>query len=183
MIEDDELETALGAGGALEAAIEAREQGLLRFIGITSHTLHAPQIHLKALQHFDFTSVLLPYNFPLMQDANYAAEFNRLAAICKEKNVALQTIKSICRRPWAEDMKHFASCWYEPLVDQAAVDLAVSYVLGQPLLFLNTVGDIHVLPKVLDAASRFQALPSEQVMVKLVAEQVMVPLWPEHEAI
>jgi aryl-alcohol dehydrogenase-like predicted oxidoreductase len=181
VIEDIELETALGSGGALEAAIEAREQGLVRYIGITSHTLHAPLIHMRALQQFDFTSVLLPCNFPLMQDAHYAANFNQLAQICKEKNVAFQTIKSICRRPWAPGMDHFASCWYEPLIDQPAIDLAVAYVLGQPQNFLNTVGDIHVLPKVLDAASRFQTLPTDQEMFDLVAKQEMVPLWPEHE--
>jgi aryl-alcohol dehydrogenase-like predicted oxidoreductase len=183
VVEDSELETALGPDGALEAAKEAREQGLVRYIGITSHTLHAPLIHIRALQHFDFTSVLLPCNFPLMQDAHYAANFNRLAALCKEKNVALQTIKSICRRPWAPGMEHFASCWYEPLVDQQAVDLAVAYVLGHPQYFLNTVGDIHVLPKVLDAASRFQAPPTNQEMLDLVAQQELVPLWPEHEPI
>jgi aryl-alcohol dehydrogenase-like predicted oxidoreductase len=183
VIEDSELDTVLGSGGALEAAKEARDQGLVRFIGITSHTLHAPLIHLHALENFEFTSVLLPNNFPLMQDAHYAANFKRLAAVCKEKKVALQTIKSICRRPWAEDRPHFASCWYEPLVDQVAVDLAVSYVLGQPQLFLNTVGDIHVLPQVLDAASRFKAAPTEQEMLDLTASQEMVPLWPEHEPI
>jgi aryl-alcohol dehydrogenase-like predicted oxidoreductase len=183
VVEDGELETALGSGGALEAAKEARDQGLVRFIGITSHTLHAPLIHIRALQQFDFTSVLLPYNFTLLQDAHYAANFNRLAAVCKEKNVALQTIKSICRRPWAPGKDHFASCWYEPLVDQPAVDLAVAYVLGHPQLFLNTVGDIHSLPQVLDAASRFKALPTQQAMLDLVASQEMVPLWPEHEPI
>jgi aryl-alcohol dehydrogenase-like predicted oxidoreductase len=183
VVEDGELDTALGSGGALAAAKEARDQGLVSFIGITSHTLHAPLIHLRALQQFDFDSVLLPYNFPLFQDAHYAANFNRLAAVCKERNVALQTIKSICRRPWAPGMAHFASCWYEPLVDQPAVDQAVSYILGNPQLFLNTVGDIHVLPQVLDAASRFQALPTQQAMLNLVAQQEMVPLWPEHEPI
>jgi aryl-alcohol dehydrogenase-like predicted oxidoreductase len=181
VIEDGELDTALGAGGALEAALEAREKGLLRFIGITSHTLHSPQIHLKALEQFNFTSVLLPYNYPLMKFGHYARHFKRLAAVCEEKQVALQTIKSICRRPWAPGMKHFASCWYEPLMEQDAVDRAVWYVLGNAQLFLNTVGDIHALPKVLDAASRYQALPSDEEMAGLVKQQEMVALWPEHE--
>jgi len=178
VLEDSELETALGPGGALEAAVEARDQGLVRFIGITSHTLHAPVIHLKALERFDFTSVLLPCNFPLMQNQHYARDFHRLVAVCKEKNVAVQTIKSVCRRPWAPEKPHFAACWYEPLTDQPAVDLAVAYVLGQPQLFLNTVGDIHVLPKVLDAASHVKALPTDQEMLNLVSEQQMAPLWP-----
>ncbi len=181
VIEDNELETVLGPGGALEAAVEARDKGLVRFIGITSHTLHAPEIHIKALQKFDFTSVLLRCNFTLMQDAHYAANFSRLAALCKEKNVAMQTIKSICRRPWQAGVEHFADCWYEPLTDQAAVDKAVWYVIGRPQLFLNTVGDIHVLPKVLEAASHPRPQPTDEEMQALVAEQAMVPLWPEHE--
>jgi len=181
VIEDDEMEIALGPGGVLEAALEARDQGLVRFIGITSHTLHAPVIHMRALERFAFYSVLLPYNYPLMQIPEYASNFNRLAEVCREKNVALQTIKSICRRPWG-DSQRFAACWYMPLTDQPAVDKAVSYILGRPQLFLNTVGDIHVLPKVLEAASSFQALPSDAEMAALVAEQEMLPLWPEHEA-
>ena len=150
--EDEELETALGPGGALEAAVEARQEGLVRFIGITSHTLHAPAIHMRALERFDFTSVLLPYNYPLMQIPQYAQGFKQLAAICKERGVAMQTIKAVCRRPWAENGEHFANCWYEPLVEQADIDQAVGYVLAQPQLFLNSVGDIQVLAKVLPGA-------------------------------
>jgi aryl-alcohol dehydrogenase-like predicted oxidoreductase len=182
--QDHELEAVLGPGGALEAAIEARDQGLVRFIGITSHTLHSPTIHRMALEQFDFTSVLLPLNYPLFQNKEYMADFDRLVEICKEKNVAMQTIKSICRRPWAENQERFASCWYEPLMDQDAVDMAVNWVLsynGKP--FLNSVGDIHVLPKVLDAASRYTGQqPSEEDMENLTSQQEMVPLWPEHEA-
>lgn len=182
VIEDSEMEIALGPGGALEAAVEAKQQGLVRFIGITSHTLHSPVIHLNALQRYDFVSVLLPYNYTLMQNPHYAANFNKLAQVCQEKNVALQTIKSICRRPWAQGAEHFAACWYEPLTDQSAVDMAVSYVLGRPQLFLNTVGDIYVLPKVFEAATRVTGVPSNEQMDALVEEQSMVALWPEHEA-
>jgi aryl-alcohol dehydrogenase-like predicted oxidoreductase len=182
--QDSELEAVLGPGGALEAAIEARDQGLVRFIGITSHTLYAPTIHMKALERFDFTSVLLPLNFPLFQNEQYAADFRRLMEVCEEKKVAVQTIKSICRRPWQEGGERFAACWYEPLMDQQAVDQAVNWVLGFPgQPFLNSVGDIHVLPKVLDAASRFSGQqPSDQEMEQLVGQQSMEPLWPEHEA-
>jgi predicted aldo/keto reductase-like oxidoreductase len=180
--QDDELDAVLSDDGALKAAVEARDEGLLRFIGITSHTLYAPAIHMRALENFDFTSVLLPYNFPLMQNPMYAEGFNQLVEICQAKNVAVQTIKSICRRPWESEEKHFASCWYEPLTDQDAVDLAVSYVLGRPQLFLNTVGDIYQLPKVLEAASNFSKKPSDQQMEKLTEQYGMVPLWPEHEA-
>jgi diketogulonate reductase-like aldo/keto reductase len=182
VITDEELETVLGPGGALEAAVEARQQGLVRFIGITSHTLHAPQIHTRALDRFEFDSVLLPLNYPIYQDPAYRSEFDAVVQKCNRKTVAVQTIKSICRRPWG-DQKHFAACWYEPLTDQAAVDKAVDWVLAQPAgVFLNTVGDIHVLPKVLDAASRFTGqAPSEEAMRQMVADYEMIPLWPEPE--
>jgi predicted aldo/keto reductase-like oxidoreductase len=182
VIEDEELETALGPGGALEACIEAREQGLVRFIGITSHTMHAPEIHMKALERFDFTSVLLPLNYPLFQDPQYRKNFEALAQVCKAKNVAMQTIKSICRRPWPEGEQHFAACWYEPLTDQSAIDKAVAYVLGNPAgVFLNTCGDIHMLPKVLEGASHFSGkAPSDAEMQQMVEQYDMVPLWPVH---
>lgn len=184
VIEDAEMEIALGPGGALEAAIEAREQGLVRFIGITSHTLHAPVIHRRALERFAFDSVLLPLNFTLYQDERYRADFLALTEICNARNIAIQTIKSICRRPWSEGQEHFADCWYEPLAEQSAVDQAVAWVLGHPAqVFLNAVGDIHMLPKVLEAASRFNGQqPTDAAMYSLVDQYDMIPLWPEHAA-
>lgn len=179
---DEELEQAMGSGGALEAAVEARDEGLVRFIGITSHTLYAPTIHRKALERFDFTSVLLPYNYPLIQIPAYAEDFRALMQVCAEKGVAMQTIKSICRRPWSEQAERFSASWYEPLNDQTAIDTAVSYVLGQPQLFLNTVGDVKMLPKVLEAAKNFERLPSDAQMEQMSQEYEMVPLWPEHQA-
>ena len=178
----DELETALGPGGALEAAIEAREQGLVRFIGITSHTTLAPVVHRQALERFPFDSVLLPLNFPLYQNPQYRADFEALAAICQERGVAMQTIKSVCRRPWPEGAERYANSWYEPLVEAAAVEKAVHWVLGHPAQpFLNTVADIHQLPGVLKAADKFPGYPPEDAeMYALVQEFQMVPLWPEH---
>jgi aryl-alcohol dehydrogenase-like predicted oxidoreductase len=177
VIEDDEWETATGPGGALEAAIEARQQGLVRYIGITSHTLHAPVIHKKSLERFDFDSVLLPYNYMLMQNPTYAADFEALVTLAQAKNVAVQLIKTAQRRPWSEQQSHFAATWYEPFMDQASIDLAVHYALGRAGTFVNTAGDVHVLPKVLDAASRFEAAPSDADMQAQVARLGMAPLF------
>jgi predicted aldo/keto reductase-like oxidoreductase len=181
--QDAELDQVLGPDGALRAAVEAREQGLVRFIGITSHTLHAPVIHKRALEHFDFDSVLLPLNFPTYQIPQYREDFDALTRVCKEKNVVMQTIKSICRRPWGQNVERFAATWYEPLTEQSALNLAVAWVLGHPAgVFLNTAGDIHVLPKVLQAAEHFTGQqPSDDAMEKLVADYEMLPLWPEME--
>lgn len=177
LVPPNEWETALGPGGALEALVEAREQGLVRFIGVTGHDLTVPAMHLKSLERFDFDTVLLPYSFILMQNQQYAADFEKLLQVCQARNVAVQTIKSITRRPWPEQQAHTHSTWYEPMTEQSEIDLAVNWVLGREGVFLNTVGDIHVLPKVLDAASRFQARPSRANMAEQVARQHMAPLF------
>lgn len=176
LFEPDEWEVAMGPGGALEAAVEAREKGLVRFIGVTGHGLTVPRMHMRSLERFDFDSVLLPRNYPLMQNPQYAADFDALAKVCQERNVAVQTIKSMCRRPWG-DRPHTRNTWYQPLEDQAAVDKATHWLLGHPGVFLNTSADTHVLPKILDAASRFEAAPSDEQMKELVKQQEMEPLW------
>lgn len=176
LVDPEEWKVAMGPAGALEAAIEAREQGLTRFIGVTGHEIVAPAMHLRSLARFDFDSVLLPYNYPLMQNPQYAADFAALMAVCQERNVAVQTIKGLARRRWG-DRPQTRATWYEPLEEQADIDLAVWYVLGWSEVFLNTPGDIHVLPKVLDAASRFERAPSDAEMQALVARQEMVPMF------
>ncbi|HUX86936.1 MAG TPA: aldo/keto reductase [Chloroflexota bacterium] len=176
LAQPEEWDVAMGPDGALRAAIEAREEGLVRFIGVTGHGLGIPKMHLRSLERFDFDSVLLPYNYVLIQNAEYAADFEALVAVCKQRNVAVQTIKSITRAPWG-DRPHTTSTWYEPLQDQADIDRAVHWVLGRPGIFLNTVGDIHVLPKVLDAANRFQRRPSDSEMSQVVKAQQMEPLF------
>ncbi|GIV76384.1 MAG: oxidoreductase [Litorilinea sp.] len=176
LVHPDDWDVAMGPGGALEALVEAREQGLVRFIGVTGHGLHAPAMHRRSLEHFDFDSVLLPYNYPMMQNTRYAQDFERLFALCQERNVAVQTIKSITRGPWATH-ERTRSTWYQPLEDQADIDVAVHWVIGRPGLFLNTVGDIHLLPKVLDAASRFERRPSDEEIAAVVNRQHMTPLF------
>jgi aryl-alcohol dehydrogenase-like predicted oxidoreductase len=161
-----EWDIALSAGGALEACIEARDEGLVRFIGVTGHGLSIPKMHQRSLARHDFDSVLCPYNWVQMQDPRYAQTFDELAAMCDERNVALQTIKSLASKPW-EGREHTASTWYEPLTDQADVDLAVSWVLGNPQVFLLTTGDVDVLPKLLEAAERAGERPPDEAMAKL----------------
>lgn len=176
LVDPSEWEVAMGPGGALEAAIEAREQGLVRYIGVTGHDTAVAAMHKRSLERFDFDSVLLPYNYVVMQSCQYAADFEALMAICEKRNVAVQTIKSISRRPWGDNPPTRA-VWYEPLEDQADIDRAVHWVLGRPGIFLNTVGDIYLLPQVLDAASRFQSAPSDEEMKDLLTKLEMAPLF------
>ena len=158
-----EWDIALSPGGALEACLEARDEGLVRFIGVTGHGLSIPKMHLRSLERFAFDSVLCPYNHVQMQDTRYAETFDELAAVCTERNVALQTIKSLAYRPW-EGREHTAATWYEPLTEQPDIDRAVSWVLGNPQPFLLTTGDVDVLPKLLDAAERHLVRPSDDEM-------------------
>jgi aryl-alcohol dehydrogenase-like predicted oxidoreductase len=169
-------ETALAADGALEAALEAREEGLVRFIGVTGHGLSVPEMHRRSLERFPFDSVLLPYNYVQMQDARYAATFEAVAAVCAERNVALQTIKSLARRRW-DGRTATAATWYEPLREQADIDLAVHWVLGRPEAFLLTTGDVELLPRLLDAAERFERRPSDEQMDALAARADAEPLF------
>jgi len=161
-----EWDIALSPGGALEACLEAREEGLVRFIGVTGHGLSIPKMHQRSLGRFHFDTVLCPYNWVQMQDPRYAETFNGLAELCQERDVALQTIKSLAYKPW-EGRAKTASTWYEPLQDQAEIDLAVSWVLADPQVFLLTTGDVDVLPKLLDAAERAGERPSDEQMAQL----------------
>jgi aryl-alcohol dehydrogenase-like predicted oxidoreductase len=169
-------ETALGPDGALEAAIEAREEGLVRFIGVTGHGLTVPEMHRRSLDRFAFDSVLLPYNYVQMQDPYYREKFEALAAVCAERAVALQTIKSLAWRRW-EGRPTTAATWYEPLREPADIDLAAHWVLGRPEVFLLTTGDVDILPRLLDAAERFEQRPSDDQTAELAARRDVQPLF------
>ena len=144
----------------------------MRFIGVTGHGLSVPKMHTRSLGRFDFDSVLCPYNFVQMRDDRYAQTFDELAALCAERDVALQTIKSLARAPW-EGREKTASTWYEPLTDQADIDHAVHWVLGNPQVFLLTTGDVDVLPKLLDAAARYETRPGDEEMESLRAHRAL----------
>jgi aryl-alcohol dehydrogenase-like predicted oxidoreductase len=166
----------MGAGGALEAMVEAREQGLVRFIGVTGHGWTIPAMHKRSLARFDFDAVLMPYNFALHQNERYRRDFEGVLAICRERNVAVQVIKSIARGPWATAERARAT-WYEPLEAQADIDRAVHWTLGLPDVFVNTVGDVGLLARVLDAARRFERPPSDAEMAAMFESQRMSSLF------
>jgi aryl-alcohol dehydrogenase-like predicted oxidoreductase len=176
LVHPAEWDLALSEDGALRAAVEAREEGLARFIGVTGHGLTVAEMHSRSLERFAFDSVLLPYSHVIVQDAQYARDFERVLATCRERNVAVQTIKGIARGPWGSS-EHSAATWYEPLVEQAHIDLAVHWVLGEPGVFLNSAGDLEILPRVLDAAERFASRPGEAEMAQLLSEKRLSSLF------
>ena len=176
LVDPDEWEPVFGGGGAIEALIEAQAEGLVRYIGVTGHGVTVARQHLRSLEQYPFDSVLLPYNYPMSLNAEYLADFEELAAVCAERGVALQTIKAITRGPWG-DRQPTATTWYEPLSEQSAIDIAVAWVLGRDGVFLNSVGDIHLLPKVIDAAERFASRPNDQQMRELQEAFGLEPLF------
>jgi len=166
----------MGSDGALKAAVEAREQGLVKYIGVTGHGYTVAAMHKRSLEHFEFDTVLLPYNYVMMQNPEYAADFESLLKICKDRKVAVQTIKSLARGPWGES-KRIRTTWYEPFEDQIDIDRAVHWVLKREGIFLNTSADIHILPKILDAASRFEIGPLEEEMQEKATKLEMRPIF------
>ena len=171
-----EWDTALSPGGVIEAAVDARAEGLVRFIGVTGHGSQIAANHRRSLERFDFDSVLLPFNYVTMHLPYYAENFEALVKTCAERKVAVQTIKSIALRPWLGRRRTRAT-WYEPLENQADIDLAVWWVLGRHGVFLNTVGDVELLPRVLDAAERFEKRPSEDDVAGMLERSKTQPLF------
>ncbi len=157
-------ETAMSADGALKALVEFRDQGLTRYIGVTGHGVTTPAMHLKSIGRFPFDSVMLPYNCSMMQNPQYKEDCLKLFNLCKEKNIAVQVIKTLAKGPWqVEEAQRGFTTWYEPLSNQDDINTAVSWALANPQVFLNTPADIDLLPKVLQAAERFRPdIPQEK---------------------
>jgi aryl-alcohol dehydrogenase-like predicted oxidoreductase len=177
LVDETEWDTAFSPDGALRAAVEARDAGLVRFIGVTGHGLRAPVQHHRALDRFPFDSVLFPYNYVQLRDAGYAADVTALMRTCEQRGVAMQTIKAITLGPWHAERPPTPTTWYEPLSDPRDIEVAMRWVLGDPRVFLNTVGDVGLLPLVLDAASRGGPRPSDAEMAELLKRREMSPLF------
>jgi aryl-alcohol dehydrogenase-like predicted oxidoreductase len=181
LVDEQEWETALGSGGAVEALAEARDRGLVRFIGVTGHGTRVAAMHRRSLERFPFDSVLLPCNFTMLSQPAYAADFEVLVDLCRERGVAVQIIKSVARRRWPDDSQRRFS-WYEPLRDPDAIGRAVHFVLSRPGLFLNTSSDATLLRPILDAAREIADPPPTADLEADVARFAMRPLFLPGEA-
>ena len=181
LVDEAEWQTAMGPNGALEALIEARDVGLVRFIGVTGHGTRVAAMHLRSLEQFDFDSVLLPYNFSMMQQPQYADEFDTLVALCEQRQVAVQTIKSIARRRWTDQDEDKRFSWYMPIREPEALRRAVHFVLARPGLFLNTSSDATILAEALTAAadwtSESAAAPDDAALTRDVVSMGIEPLF------
>jgi aryl-alcohol dehydrogenase-like predicted oxidoreductase len=176
LVEPDEWEAAHGPGGAVEALSRARDEGLARFIGVTGHGMRIAAMHLRSLERFDFSSVLLPYNYAMMSDDRYRADVEALLRVCEQRGVAVQTIKSVARRRWPGGAEPQFS-WYEPLPSGEALVRAVRYVLGRPGLFLNSSSDVRLLRPTLEAAAAGGQVPADGEMAADAQRHQIEPLF------
>ncbi len=175
LVKDDEWDVAMNEGGALEAFVEARQKGMARFLGVTGHGKAAPAMHLRSLARFDFDSVLFPWNWPLSNDPAYAAAVRTLLYICKTRNVAVQLIKAFLRRPWGE-RPHARATWYEPLDTPQDIGMALGWALSVEGVFVNSAGDIHLLPTIIKEAVKAPSSPSGESMTEMAQRLGMTDL-------
>ena len=176
LVEPDEWEIAHGNGGAIEGLVRAREEGLVRFIGVTGHGNRIANMHLRSLERFDADAVLLPYNFTLLDNGGYRHDVDRLLEVCEARDVAVQTIKSVARGRWSPEITRRFS-WYEPITDPDAIGRAVRFVLARPGLFLNSSSDAHLLRTTLEAAAAGEPTPTDAEMVADIQAQGITPLF------
>jgi len=158
----EELDAVTMKGGALEAFVEARQRGLINFIGITGHGAQAPQIYLEALRRFDFDSVLFPLNFVQFANPEFRKNAEALIATCKAKDVGTMVIKTITKAPWGE-RQHTATTWYEPFDQMDEIQRAVNFALSYEVAGLCTAGDTRILPTLLKACENFKRLNSSEM--------------------
>jgi aryl-alcohol dehydrogenase-like predicted oxidoreductase len=177
LVDEPGWQQAFGPGGAVEALAEARERGLVRFLGVTGHGTRAAAMHLASLERFPFDSVLLPYSYSMLAAPAYAADVERLLALCAERGVAVQTIKAIARRRWPEGSSERRFSWYEPIRDAEALGRAVRFVLARPGLFLNSSSDATLLAAVLAAAEAPAPAPVPHELDADAARLAIAPLF------
>jgi diketogulonate reductase-like aldo/keto reductase len=177
LVEPDEWDIAHAPGGAVEALGRARDEGLVRFLGVTGHGLRIPRMHLRSLERYPFDSVLLPYSFVQLQDGDYRRDAEELLAVCAERQVAVQTIKALARRRWPDGHDGPRFSWYEPLPGDDAIARSVHWVLADPQVFLNSSSDTRLLEATLTAAGRTGPAPADDELRADVAALAMTPLF------
>ncbi|MBA7707554.1 hypothetical protein ES703_116429 [subsurface metagenome] len=148
------LNAVLGPRGALEAVLEAKEQGLVRHIGITGHR---PFVQIEALNRFDFDTLLFPVNCVLAAHRNDFNDFTLLLEIAQQKDVGTIGIKAVAKRPWKSEMRMYQT-WYEPFDEQTEIDKSLWYALNQGITTAAMPADLHLWPLVIDAAERFRGM-------------------------
>lgn len=169
LVRSSDADTFFSKEGAVKVLDEAKSQGLTRFTGVTAHGFDAPKILQRCIKEYEFDSVLLPFNYYLSTHQQYRPDFDACTQECHDRGIAVQTIKSIARGPWGTQPRT-RDVWYQPLEEAEDIDKAVQFVMSFPKLFLCSVGDISLVPRVLEAAAGYDAAtggPAEAEMEKM----------------
>jgi predicted aldo/keto reductase-like oxidoreductase len=167
----EELDQCFAPDGSLEAILEARDEGLTRYVGITSHGWLAPAVQLEALRRFDFDSLLLPLNFKAWADDDYRRTLSELLEVAAERDVGTMVIKTWAQRPWGEEAQAYHT-WYKPFDEPEMVERALRFTLSQPVTAAISAGDSRLLPAILAAAKRFSPMDErEQAQLLSLADQ------------
>lgn len=158
----EQLDQVTGPGGALEAIIDARDEGLTKYIGITGHGVDTPAVFLEALRRFDFDTVLFPINFVQYANPVYRRYAEELLRQCRQRDVGTMIIKAVAKGPWGDKPKIY-NCWYEPFDEPEMIQQAVNFALSQDVTGLCTTADVNILPMFLDACEHYKPMdPADQ---------------------
>jgi predicted aldo/keto reductase-like oxidoreductase len=173
-----QLDQCFAPGGSMEVLLEARDQGLTRYLGITSHGLQAPAVQMEALRRFDFDSLLFPLNFKLWADEAYRRDAQALLKMAAERDVGTMVIKALAKGPWGDQVPRYHT-WYEPFETQGQIDQALHFALSQPVTTAISSGDARLLPMIIDAAERFEPMSDAEQQQILATASEYEPLFTE----
>ncbi len=168
------LDQVTAPGGALEALVELRQQGLTRWLGITGHGPDVPRVQLEALKRFDFDTIMFPVSPAMYRNSDYRRDAEALLAEANARDLGVQTIKMLARGGWG-DRERDATTWYDPHREQDEIDRALWWLLSQPMHTAPSTGDVNLLPKVLDAAERFRPMSADEQEDAIAAQRPPVP--------
>ncbi len=175
----EELDKALGPGGAIEALTQAREQGLTRWLGITGHGLHTPAVFASALERFDFDTVMFPIHPRLYADPQYRRDSERLLQMAADRDVGVMLIKSITRAAWGTETQNYHT-WYQPYDRQQEIEGGVRFALSQPgVAGIPSAGDVRLLPMILEAAEQFTPMSQDEQEALIEQSRELDPMFYE----
>ena len=153
----DEVKTALGPGGAIEAFAEARKQGLVRFLGFSAHSVEAA---LLAMESFAFDTILFPINWVCWLKGDFGA---RVVENAHAKGMGILALKALARTAWPEGVKRdYPKCWYQPVSDPDLAALALRFTLSEPVTAAVPPGDERLFDLAMSAAASFKPLTGEE---------------------
>lgn len=173
----EELDQAMAPGGAIETLMEAREQGLTRWLGITGHGIDVAKVQAEALERFDFDTVMFPIHPRLYGDPEYRKDTEHLLKLCAERDVGVMIIKAVTKGPWGEQPKAY-NTWYQPHDKQAQIETGVRFALSQPgVTGIPSAGDVRLLPMILDSAERYQPMTADEQEQAIRESLALEPLF------